>query len=145
MIRAPYRAYPDKNGNAHYYPFINVSVGKKRAQRTRPFEALVDSGASDCMFPIALAAAIGIKVESGRQEDRTGIGGAQIVWVHPVQLYVGADIIDINAAFAKTLPVAGILGRAGFFEHFRITFDPSGNPPGLELGVECHEVVPVQA
>jgi hypothetical protein len=25
------------------------------------------------------------------------------------------------------------LGRVGFFEHFKITFDPSSNPPGFDL------------
>jgi len=85
------------------------------------------------MFPEAIAAAVGIKLESGKRERRNGIGGSQDVWIHPVQLYVGADIIDIHAAFAKTLPVAGLLGRFGFFEHFKITFDPSSDPPGLEL------------
>jgi hypothetical protein len=26
-----------------------------------------------------------------------------------------------------------LLGRIGFFEHFKITFDPSSDPPGLEI------------
>jgi len=95
---------------------------------------MVDSGSSDCIFHQSLAAPIGIKIESGRKEMRTGIGGTQEVWIHPIQLYVGvADLIEIDAAFSKNLPVAGLLGRIGFFEHFKITFDPSGNPPGLEL------------
>jgi hypothetical protein len=133
-MRAPYRAYPAKDGTVHFVPFIRVRVGKKRApQITRVFEAIVDSGASDCIFPDAVALAIGIKLESGKKEQRNGIGGSQDVWIHPVQLYVGAEILEINAAFAKSLPVAGILGRIGFFEHFKITFDPSTDPPGLEL------------
>ncbi len=132
-MRTPYRAYPDKNGTVHFYPFIRICIGRKHAQKTRFFEALVDSGASDCMFPEAVAAAIGIKLESGRKERRNGIGGSQDVWIHPVQLYVGGEIIDINAAFARSLPVAGLLGRIGFFEHFKVTFDPSSDPPGLEL------------
>ena len=133
MFHVPYRPYPDKDGNIHLYPFIRVRVGRKRAQVTRFFEAMVDSGACDCIFPVALATAIGIKVESGEKDERNGIVGTQDVWIHPVQLYVGADIIEINAAFAKTLPVAGILGRIGFFDHFKITFDPTGNPPGMDV------------
>jgi hypothetical protein len=133
-MRAPYRAYPDKNGTIHFLPFIRVRLGRKRTPLiTRAFEAIVDSGASDCIFPEAVAIALGIKVESGKKEQRNGIGGSQDVWIHPVQLYVGAEVVEINAAFAKSLPVAGILGRIGFFEHFKITFDPSSEPPGLEL------------
>jgi hypothetical protein len=132
-MRAPYRAYPDNSGTIHLYPLIRICVGKKRAQKTRPFEAMVDSGASDCIFQESIAQAIGIKLETGKKEIRTGIGGTQEVWIHPVQLYVGTEIIEIDAAFAKSLPVAGLLGRIGFFEHFKITFDPSNDPPGLEL------------
>lgn len=62
-----------------------------------------------------------------------GIGGSQDVWFHRVVLYVGDDALHIKAAFAPNLPVAGLLGRAGFFEYFKITFDPTSDPPGLEL------------
>ena len=48
-------------------------------------------------------------------------------------IYVGEHALHIDAAFAKTLPIAGLLGRVGFFEHFKITFDPTSDPPGLEL------------
>ncbi len=85
------------------------------------------------MFPENIATAIGISIESGKKTQRTGVGGPQDVWIHPVLLYVGEHALSINAAFAKTLPVGGLLGRAGFFEHFKITFDPTSDPPGLEL------------
>jgi hypothetical protein len=80
-----------------------------------------------------VATAIDIKLESGNREQRNGVGGAQDVWVHSVQLFVGDQILEIEAAFAKELPIAGVLGRSGFFEHFRITFDPASDPPGLDI------------
>jgi hypothetical protein len=43
------------------------------------------------------------------------------------------EMISINAAFAPNLPIAGLLGRNGFFEFYKITFDSSTNPPELEL------------
>jgi hypothetical protein len=132
-MHAPYRPYPGRNGGVDFYPLIRVSAGKKRAGRTRPFEALVDSGASDCIFHEMVAAAIDIKLESGSREQRAGVGGTQDVWVHPIQLFVADQILEIEAAFAKELPIAGVLGRSGFFEHFRITFDPVSDPPGLDI------------
>jgi len=85
------------------------------------------------MFHESVAAAIQLRLESGRREQRSGIGGIQKVWVHPVQLFVGSNLLEIEAAFTKSLPFAGLLGRRGFFEHFKVTFDPSANPPGLEI------------
>jgi hypothetical protein len=49
-------------------------------------------------------------------------------------LYVpGGHVLKIKASFSEELPVAGILGISGFFENFKITFDPSSTPPGFEL------------
>jgi hypothetical protein len=42
-------------------------------------------------------------------------------------------MFKILAGFTDQLPVAGLLGRVGFFEYFKITFDPSTNPPGFDL------------
>jgi hypothetical protein len=132
-MRVPFRPYPGRP-HLHLYPLIRVSIGRKHAQRTRPFEAMVDSGAAECMFHASIAVAIGIKLESGRKEQRTGISGARgDVWVHPVQLYIGLDLFSIEAAFSPALPLAGLLGRSGFFEHYRVTFDPAPDPPELEI------------
>ncbi|MBZ5706693.1 MAG: retroviral-like aspartic protease family protein [Acidobacteriia bacterium] len=95
---------------------------------------MVDSGAADCMFPATIAEAIGIHdITTGRKDERLGIGGPEDVWLHPIVLYVGEHVLNIEAAFSRTLPVAGLLGRRGFFEHFKITFDPTSDPPGLEI------------
>jgi len=133
-MRVPYRTYPGPNNTVQYYPLLRVRVGRKYGPTTRFFEALVDSGASDCMFPEDVAQAIGINdITTGRKSMRAGIGGKEDVWIHSVVVYVGEHALDIEAAFTHTLPVSGLLGRQGFFEHFRITFDPTGDPPGLEI------------
>ncbi len=35
--------------------------------------------------------------------------------------------------------LAGLLGMQGFFEHFKITFDPSGLCCELDLCIECED------
>ena len=132
-MRFPYLTAPGPSGAILYYPFVPIRIGALRGQATRYFEALVDSGAADCMFQASLASAIGLELTAGTPSARTGIGGQSEVWVHPISLFVGEHVLQLNAAFSETLPVAGLLGRSGFFEHFRITFDPAGHPPGLEL------------
>ena len=132
-MRFPYRTAPGPGGSVLYYPFIPIRIGGARGPATRYFEAPVDSGAADCMFQASLASALGIELAAGTPSARTGIGGRSDVWVHPISLFVSEHVLHINAAFSDTLPVAGLLGRSGFFEHFKITFDPASDPPGLEL------------
>jgi hypothetical protein len=132
-LRVPYRTYPGPKGTVLYYPFVRIRIGRRHGPKTRFFEALVDSGAEDCIFPAQLATTIGLDLRAGRQERRIGIGGVQSVWVHPIVLYMGEHALPIEAAFVETLPMSGLLGRIGFFEHFKITFDPTSDPPGLEL------------
>jgi hypothetical protein len=85
------------------------------------------------MFHSSIAASIGIRVDAGKKETRAGLGGTEDVWVHPVQLFVGMEMFSIHAGFTDKIPLAGLLGRSGFFEYFKITFDPSTVPAELEI------------
>lgn len=86
------------------------------------------------MFHAGLLSSIGLRLDAGRKETRTGISGSQDeVWVHPIQLYVGMDLHSIEGAFTPNLPLAALLGRKGFFEFYRVTFDPAPDPPELEI------------
>ncbi len=61
-------------------------------------------------------------------------GMREPVFYHQVKLYVESDwVIDITAGFIKKLSVAGILGRNGFFDNFKVGFDQSLTPPIVEI------------
>jgi hypothetical protein len=62
-------------------------------------------------------------LKSGIREVTNGIGGAEEVWLHDVTLYIPGGPITITAGFKEGLPVLGLLGMSGFFEHFDIFFD----------------------
>jgi hypothetical protein len=47
-------------------------------------------------------------------------------------LYVPGGPITISAAFCYELPVIRILGMQGFFNHFKVTFDPTAARCELE-------------
>ena len=134
-MRAPYRTAPGPNNTVLYAPFIRIRLGRKRGATSRFFEAPVDSGAHDCMFNEQIGNAIGIPdISIGRREQRKGISGlGEDVWIHPVTLYVGENGLAIEAAFSRNLPLAGLLGMKGFFDNFKVTFDPTTKPPGLEI------------
>jgi hypothetical protein len=61
-----------------------------------------------------------------------GIGGQEEVWLHKIRLHIPGGPVDITAGFKENLPVSGLLGTNGFFEHFKITFEGDAKPCTLE-------------
>jgi len=82
-----------------------------------------------------LGKAIGLNIEKGEEDQTIGVSGKPTtIYLHSVSLYVpGGHILRIRAAFTEELPMAGILGRNGFFENFKVLFDPSGTTAGFEI------------
>ncbi len=115
-------------------PVLPVSLQFKHAKSNR-IDALVDSGAFTTYFHSQVGKAIGIKVEDGEMGYLKGVVNAPPVPVHyhDVKLWVFEHCISIRAGFYDQLAWGGILGRHGFFEHFSVLFDPSSNPPGMEI------------
>jgi hypothetical protein len=64
-----------------------------------------------------------VEPEAGRLQETIGIGGRQDIWIHPVRLFVPGGPISIEVGFQDDLPIFGLLGMEGFFEHFIVTFD----------------------
>lgn len=77
---------------------------------------------------------MGLDVENGEEEETVGISGKPSpIWLHRVSLYVAANIVSVKAGFSYEIPLAGVLGRLGFFDNYKITFDCSTTPPGFDL------------
>jgi hypothetical protein len=64
-------------------------------------------------------------MEKGQKVMTNGIAGPTALYLHDISLYVPGGIVPVRAGFSEELPLAGLLGMAGFFEHFKITFDPT--------------------
>jgi hypothetical protein len=114
---------------------VQIANPAKHSPPTKRFEAVIDSGASECIFHSSVGRGIGLDIEKGEKGQTTGISGQpNTVYTHRISLYVpGGHVLKIRASFSEELPVAGILGIIGFFENFKITFDPTSTPPGFEL------------
>jgi hypothetical protein len=136
-VRFPYKNFPTVKGPDDWWASLQVQLSNpaKHSPPCRKFEAIIDSGAARCIFHSSIGQAIGIRIEKGEQEDTTGITGVPTkTYLHDVALHVpGGHVFRIRVGFMDQLPVAGILGRLEFFEHFKVTFDPSTNPPGFDL------------
>jgi hypothetical protein len=127
-LRIPYKKLPLPNGGFGYHAILGVYIALpgKNAPRSKKIEAYIDSGASRTTFHASIGKALGFEVEKGELEEAMGISGKPSkTYLHDMAFYVPGGVIQIRGAFSNDLPVAGILGMGGFFEHFRVTFDPT--------------------
>jgi hypothetical protein len=126
-VRFPLKASPVQDG-AHVYSArleVSIALPLKNAPRTKRFEAVVDSGATRCVFNAEIGRFIGLDIEAGKLEQTQGISAVANVYIHEIALYVPGGPIKILAAFMENLPVPGLLGMNGFFENFIVKFDLS--------------------
>lgn len=88
------------------------------------------------MFKSDLADYLGIDLEAGEKTEVGGIiaGTREPIYFHKISLFVEDHwTFAIRAGFVKKLGAHGILGRDGFFDHFRVQFDQSSKPPFVQL------------
>ncbi len=126
-LKIPYKKVPDGKGGFGYYAIVpvNIALAVKSSPRSKRFEAIIDSGASRCVFHAQIGNAIGLDIKKGEVETTYGVAGPTPIYLHDISLYAPGGIIAIRAGFSEDLPTAGIVGMMGFFEHFKITFDPT--------------------
>ena len=95
----------------------------------------MDSGSYCCLFHASIGDALGMRPEDGPEGDLGGVVGGSKgkAYYHKMKLILCGSMISITAGFSRTLSVAAILGRAGFFDNFNVTFDSDSNPPGLVI------------
>jgi hypothetical protein len=113
---------------------LSVSLIFNQVESAR-LDAVVDSGSPFCLFHASIGTALGIDLGRGRKGLLSGaIAGAQgEVYYHNVSLRVLGSLITTFAGFSPALSVAALLGRVGFFDNFRVTFNPDYEPPGMEI------------
>lgn len=103
---------------------VEIKSGEKKVR----YEALIDSGADECIFDAQLAEILGIKLRKGERRIVGGITGVeQPYYLHPVTFSVGDSEIDLKIGFMPNMPDFGygVLGQIGFFENFVVRFDYS--------------------
>ena len=88
------------------------------------FDALVDSGADECTFPGWIAKSLGKDVHRAKERIFAGIGGSVLSYCHKTRLALEGTAFETNVYYSHEwddMPF-GLLGQAGFFSHFRISF-----------------------
>lgn len=124
-----YKVFPDSFGPPGSYLCaaelnIQIALPSPTAPRTKRFGALIDSGATRSLFHSDIAKHLGLDYAAGEIEITNGIGGSTTTYLHEVMLYLPGGPVISKVGFKDNLPVAGLLGMLGFFEFFKVSFDP---------------------
>lgn len=122
---------PFPNGQSLYRPLIQLRLSAPSTGRRITCTAMVDSGADHCIFPLALATALGLDPLTLESNTTGGVGNvANPTYFEAVRLEIlvlsGASlVIDVYAGFCAGVDAIGmgLLGQTGFFERFRVMFD----------------------
>jgi hypothetical protein len=114
--------FPYVRFHGRYYPLIPVTL-VKGAKNVSTF-ALLDSGASMCVFRPEIAKALGVRLK-GPTSARLGTAGGQVdVQMSTVSMRVQKTKFSANVGFLNRPVVAfNILGRDGFFKKFSVAFN----------------------
>ncbi len=101
---------------------VTLSNGMKRQQVV----CLLDSGADECLFHDSIAHRLGIEdLKTGIFRRFEGIAGGVDAYMHPIRLQIQdfPESVEIYAGFTDANIVWPILGQAGFFANFKVTFE----------------------
>ena len=126
-MKFKYRYLRDTSGPGRDYirlPLLQVrlSTGTNRSDVV----GLVDTGAADCLFDRAVADDLGITLaDSDAKREYFGVGGQAIIGhIHSIRLQVQgfSEWIEIEVAFIDAQLPYQLLGQAGFFDNYEISF-----------------------
>ncbi len=127
-MKFPYFKLPNRDPKRKFFavPWIPVSI--KASDSERRFLMLVDSGADTCILDKDVAKFLGINIYEGEQIKTGGIGeAANIYYFNDIYLNVGGEEIKTWCGFKDGYlmdgMIAGVLGRQGFFDHFKVCID----------------------
>jgi hypothetical protein len=116
---------PFPTGRVVNRPLIAVVL---TAQNGKSFTcmACVDSGADDCVFPLAFAFALGLNPLTMKRHNTGGVGNtANLTFYENITLNFGSGPFPCYAGFTAGLESAGIglLGQFGFLDRFNVLLD----------------------
>ena len=130
-----YKSIQRPKGNVVKAPHIPINLISKSSMSIE-FIALLDSGADVSIIPQDVAELLGIDLTKEREISR-GIGGEVEVINTKIKINIKKGhetydfLIPVQVAMGGSkIPV--IIGRAGFFDRFRITFDQANETVSLK-------------
>jgi hypothetical protein len=123
-------------------PLLDVSI-IYRGYESGGLKGVVDSGATVTVIEASIGERLGIPVRSGPTDRLAGFmqNDDATIYFHHIQLRVAGASVRTRAGFCYGLPVQALLGRHGFFDHFKITFDPLRRGMQIDRIAECYDSI----
>lgn len=119
----PYRREYSALVGEIYRPVVTVHLQAKD-EGWIGFTLYADSGADITLLPRSACEGLGYDLESGKLGLVGGITRGRIkVYIHGINMKLGAEIFKSRVAFAQTESVPPLLGRTDVFDHFRVCYD----------------------
>lgn len=129
---APSAAFPERHSVLRPVLSTRIIHGKKAISCL----SIVDSGADNCAFPRSFMNGLGLEPSIAPREGTIGVAEARVeTFFCKVTLDFGVIQIPVLAGFTSGLEQSGVglLGQAGFFDIFNVTFRKSAGVFQLEL------------
>ncbi|SRR6266446_5260734 len=121
--KIPDLAHPSKNWVSRPYLLVTLYYGTNK----RPVLSLVDSGADYCLFHSSVASELGIELKGGWLKEFGGIATGEPVqaYMHTIQIEIQgfAERVEIEAGFADSDSIGGLLGGVGFLDNYKVTLE----------------------
>lgn len=122
---------PFPAGQDVYRPLLKLHLSAPSTGNRITLTAVVDSGADHCIFPLAVATALGFNPLTLKKNMTGGVGNAaNTTFYAPARLEIpviaGASlVVDVYAGFCAGVDSLGmgLLGQSGFFDRFTVTLD----------------------
>jgi hypothetical protein len=110
-----------RGGELRHLPLVPISVFGPTGDVN--LLALVDSGAEHSVFGLDLAERLGLQLDDAPSVLIVGVGGQESpAFLTDVSLKLGRYEWRGPAVFSAAVSQRAILGQAGFFEFFTVTF-----------------------
>ncbi len=129
----PYRDPKTKKGKIIYRPVVAFRMSYEHTVSKYLFNALLDSGADNNLFPATLASFVGLNIKKGKLVEHFGIGGVSVLaYRNKIKIYLGSKSIQTEADFSIEQRIP-LLGRTDFFRFFKsIRFEENNKKFFLE-------------
>jgi predicted aspartyl protease len=103
-----------------FFPVLDVTLIGPQGEDE--LIAIVDTGATYCLFSGVRAPAIGIELLSGRRVTLSGLAGQMTAWIHSVELEILGTRFQCEVAFSEQPIPRELLGRHSLFNQVRLGF-----------------------